>query len=93
MVLSISSLTIQSLTIHSSTQMMTELGMTPMEPMLVPPAPPAYLQVQLDGRIVGHLAGQLAQPVVERLHAVKAAVLAMQEGRRSATLPTLRVSL
>jgi hypothetical protein len=69
-----------------------ELGMAPVEPALVPPAPPSHLAVQLDGRVIGHLAAGLAAAVVQRLHAIKASALALLEGKPGeGVLPTLQV--
>ena len=77
--------------LHSA-QVLAGLGMTPAEPAIVPPPPPAHLQVQLDGAVVGHLPAVLAGPVVARLHAIKAAALALTEGRAGADkLPSLQV--
>lgn len=40
--------------------------MSPAAPMTVPPPPPAGLAVQLDGRVVGHVASALAGRMVAR---------------------------
>ncbi len=70
------------------------MGMKPAEPALVYPSPPSHLTVQLDGRIIGHLAAVLAPLIVQRLHSIKAAALALQEGSSSpGKLPTLQVGL
>ena len=75
-----------------SAQVLAGLGMTPAEPAIIPPPPPAHLQVQLDGAVVGHLPAVLAGPVVARLHAIKAAALALLESRDGAdNLSSLQV--
>lgn len=59
----------------NDTQVLSELGMSPAAPSLAMPAPPAYLAVQLDGRVVGAMPAALAGPAVSRLRAIKAARL------------------
>jgi len=59
----------------NDTQVLSELGMSPAAPSLAMPAPPAYLAVQLDGRVVGAMPAALAGPAVLRLRAIKAARL------------------
>lgn len=65
--------------------------MMPAEPGLVPPPLLSYLTVQVDGHVVGYLPAAAAQPVVSRLHAIKAATLAIEE-QRSPPLPNLTVT-
>ena len=73
-------------------QVMADMGMIPAEPALVHPSPPSHLAVQLDGRVVGYVAAVLAPMIVQRLHSIKAAALALQEGNTSqGKLPTLQV--
>lgn len=68
------------------------MGMTPAEPAFIHPSPPSHLAVQLDGRMIGYVAAALAPLVVQRLHSIKAAALALQEGSTSSgNLPTLQV--
>lgn len=66
--------------------------MTPSDPAVVPPPPPKYIAVQLDGKIVGYLPSILAKPVLARLNAMKAAALSKSEGlREGSQLPELSV--
>lgn len=63
-------------------RVLSRLGMIPAAPGLVPPAMPRYLPIMLDGRVVGAVAGgAVAERMVARLRAVKAATLAQIEGR------------
>lgn len=76
-----------------SVQVLADLGMAPSEPATTPPAPPKHIAVQLDGRLIGHLPAALGDPVMARLHALKAAALSRQEGSPpGALLPSLTVS-
>lgn len=71
---------------------MADMGMTPAEPAFIHPSPPSHLAVQSDGRIIGYVAAALAPLIVQRLHSIKAAALALQEGSTSSgNLPTLQV--
>ena len=71
---------------------MADMGMIPAEPALIHPSPPSHLAVQLDGRVIGHISAKLAPLIAERLHSIKAAALALQEGNTSrGKLPTLQV--
>ena len=73
-------------------QVMADMGMIPAEPALVHSSPPSHLAVQLDGRVIGHIAAKLAPLIVQRLHSIKAGTLALQEGNASqGRLPSLQV--
>ena len=65
-------------------QVLGELGMSPAAPSLVMPAPPDYLPVMLDGRVVGAMPAGLATAAVARLRAIKAARL-LEEDRMPPT--------
>jgi len=56
-------------------------GMVPAEPGLALPAPPDYLVVVLDGRVVGSAAADVAESLVSSLRVAKAGALAAAEGR------------
>ena len=76
-------------------QVLVEHGMISIEPAITPPSPPAYVQVQVDGRVVGHLPAITARAVFGRLQALKATALAMSTKPASEVshLPRLQVSL
>ncbi|GAX83529.1 hypothetical protein CEUSTIGMA_g10954.t1 [Chlamydomonas eustigma] len=62
-------------------QVLSSLGMIPSAPAMVPPAPPAYIPVLLDGKVVGCIRSSAAALMVSRLRAIKAAVLAISSGQ------------
>lgn len=57
-------------------QVLSELGMQPAQPAVVPPSLPAHLVVNLDGRPLGTVAAAVAPLLTARLRALKAARLA-----------------
>lgn len=57
-------------------QVLSELGMQPSQPAVVPPSLPTHLVVSLDGRPLGTVAVALAPLLTARLRALKAARLA-----------------
>lgn len=71
---------------------LAELGMVPSVPLLTPPPVPSYITVMLDGCVVGYVALQRVQPMVDRLRLIKAAVLVAHEGGESACETSPRVA-
>lgn len=57
-------------------QVLSELGMQPAQPAVVPPSLPAHLVVNLDGQPLGTVASAVAPLLTARLRALKAARLA-----------------
>ncbi len=60
---------------------LASMGMISSAPATTPPPPPAYLPVMLDGKVVGTIRAAAVSAAVERLRAIKAAVLEIQMGQ------------
>lgn len=56
-------------------QVLAELGVVPALLDGVAPNPPAYLEVQVEGRVVGYIQADLAADLVRQLNSIKAARL------------------
>ncbi|GMH37284.1 hypothetical protein BSKO_05157 [Bryopsis sp. KO-2023] len=59
---------------------LTNLGMVPIMASGKRPTVPSYLSVFLDGRVIGHVHSSIAENLVKRVRAIKAAALAEKEG-------------
>ena len=49
-----------------SVQVLADLGMRPVQSSPVSLSPPEYVQIMLDGRVVGHVQAKAAQSLVNR---------------------------
>eukprot|EP00201_Polytomella_parva_P019467 CAMPEP_0175041304 /NCGR_PEP_ID=MMETSP0052_2-20121109/1831_1 /TAXON_ID=51329 ORGANISM="Polytomella parva, Strain SAG 63-3" /NCGR_SAMPLE_ID=MMETSP0052_2 /ASSEMBLY_ACC=CAM_ASM_000194 /LENGTH=1341 /DNA_ID=CAMNT_0016303785 /DNA_START=27 /DNA_END=4052 /DNA_ORIENTATION=+ len=60
------------------TEVLQTYGVIPSAPALVAPPPPEYLEIQLDGKVIGHIRESQAKTLVARLRVIKACVLHRQ---------------